>query len=1001
MARLFKDRTIKDALERFEISELEAKIRIIKSWREAQENGMLHQKTETQCEQAFNHDFFIKVLGHISFPNDFYTIDPKARTETSAQKPDAVLGYFASDEKHVHAVCEIKDANTALDRPQQREGNLTPVQQAFKYKPQYSRCDFVIVTNFVELRIYRDNQLDYEKFTLESLTDPIDNYYQFRKFYYLLAKENLVAKTGQTTTEKILSAIRIEEEEISKKFYGEYRKLRHELIDNIRKNNRAVPIATVVEKAQKIIDRIVFVSFCEDIGLLQDNKLMEVIQYAEKNSPFDTGIWKVMIQFFDAVDRGSEKLEIPNGYNGELFKEDAVLNELEIDDVITKKFVGLGRYSFSEDLTVNILGHIFEQSISDIESLKAEFIEGSEPKQDAKRKKDGIYYTPEYIVDHIVQNSLGKYLEEKESSLKQKHRLKSDILDENYEKRARKVYEEYQQFLQGIKIIDPACGSGAFLVKVFDYLLTENQRVAYILQDLRGGQQSSLDQEDFIKNVLHNNIYGVDINPESVEITKLSLWLKTAQKGKKLTVLKDNIKCGNSIIDDADVVGDRAFNWQREFGEILQFGGFDVVVGNPPYGAKLTAEEQSFLREKFNVGSTDTAIIFMKLSMTLLKEGGINSFIVPKPFIYASNWHKIRHFIFDNLWLLVDCKQVWKEVKLEQVIYSATKDRKYTEYQAGKRTGESFTNRSSIAKSLVEEFGFFLNDVSEQDINIARKVKAKHKTLKDFGENQRGGMFQRDITKESSGRKVLGGDSIHRYLTVGIKGFLPHGIDIDERAELRDNAVLVQNIIAHIQNPVEHIKITATVEGGDYLILDTINQIALNDEISNKYILLILNSKLINWYVYRFIFAKAIRTMHFDNKVTDRIPIPVLSIDEQQPFIEVADSLLSLNKQFQNKLHKTLQLISSELSIEKTISKLQRFYEIDFDEFIKAAGKKRISVNEKDQLFDYFNDRKKELVELRNEIQKTERQGNYLVNNLYGLIDQETRLFEVSSTNAI
>jgi type II restriction/modification system DNA methylase subunit YeeA len=142
------------------------------------------------------------------------------------------------------------------------------------------------------------------------------------------------------------------------------------------------------------------------------------------------------------------------------------------------------------------------------------------------------------------------YLEEKENECLAKYKKENE------------AYQAYQHILQNIKVLDPACGSGAFLVKVFDYLYAENKRVGQIVKSL-------FDDDEIYKSILRHNIYGVDLNPESVEITKLSLWLKSAQKGKKLNNLDDNIKCGNSLIDDPAVAGDRAFDWQKEFSDIM------------------------------------------------------------------------------------------------------------------------------------------------------------------------------------------------------------------------------------------------------------------------------------------------------------------------------------------------------------------------------------------------------------------------------------------------
>lgn len=652
MAHLFKDKVIKAELENYIIPDFDNKISRVKTWHEAYKNKSLHAKTESQCEQAFNQHFFVEILGYLTFPAESYTLDPKGTADASAQKADAVLGYFSKENSRVTAVVEIKDVNTSLDRSQRREGNLSPIQQAFKYKPQYKDCAFVIATNFYEIRLFLDNQLDYESFTLDDLVEPENDYYNFRKFYYLLNAENFVIKHGKSNTEKLLSEIRVEQEKITKSFYRDYKDLRQSLINNLVKNNtNNHNFETIIEKAQKIIDRIVFICFCEDKDLIPENKLQEVVFHTEKLG-LTIPVWDIMKGFFKAIDEGSAKLGIPDGYNGELFKEDTILNNMFVDDEICKRFVDFGKYDFSEDLSVNILGHIFEQSITDLEELKSFVDEKALDKKKSKRKKDGIFYTPDYIVDYIVKNSLGAYLEEKEKEILKNYDLKEDINEKNYEKRALKAYQEYQEFVRNIKVLDPACGSGAFLVKVFDYLLAENKRIADILADLSGGTKDLFSSENYIKNLLENNIYGVDLNPESVEITKLSLWLKTAIKGKKLVSLKGNIKCGNSLIDDENI-SNKAFKWEEEFSEIMKEGGFDVIVGNPPYVRVQNLKYNEIDWYKKNKETAykriDISILFIELAKKLLKKEGILSFITSNQFLITEYGEKMRQFIKKNL----------------------------------------------------------------------------------------------------------------------------------------------------------------------------------------------------------------------------------------------------------------------------------------------------------------------------------------------------------------
>ncbi|HSX24608.1 MAG TPA: type IIL restriction-modification enzyme MmeI [Candidatus Andersenbacteria bacterium] len=508
MASLFGKNKLREIASKIDAESLEDKIAIVRTWQRDFHSGSLKQDKETSREQAYNQDFFIKILGYKEKPAIPFSFEPKATTEIG-QLPDAVISYTDTTKgiSNISAVVELKGASIPLERPQRREGNMSPIQQAFKYKTQYRNCPFVIVSNFWEFRLYRDNQLDYETWTLDDLVDPENDYLKFKTFYTLLSFENFTSVKGISKTEELLSDIRLEQEEIGKKFYKVYGRARLELLRSIYQKNEFIRnnIDIGVEKAQKIVDRIVFACFAEDRGLLPDNTLQRVIRDAN-NSTFGGSLWSTLKGFFEAIDIGSEKLEIPDGYNGGLFKRDEVLDNLKISDEALHSVIELSSYNFAEDLSVTILGHIFEQSISDLDEIKNKVKESQslEVLQQSRRKKDGIFYTPDYIVRYIVENSLGTYLHEHEESIKQEFGLKGDINDSNYEKREKQAYIKYQEFLHNIKVVDPACGSGAFLVYVFDYLMAENKRVASILGNL-------LSSDIYVKSILRNNIYGVDL----------------------------------------------------------------------------------------------------------------------------------------------------------------------------------------------------------------------------------------------------------------------------------------------------------------------------------------------------------------------------------------------------------------------------------------------------------------------------------------------------------
>lgn len=644
MAGLFGRTKLREAAKKISTEEIAGHLDVVRTWHTDYHKGSLKRDNEQGREQQYNQDFFKTILGYKEKPANPYTFTPKDTTPgVSSNYPDGVLRYTdtAADIDNIFAVVELKGAGIHLDKPQQRQGNLTPVQQAFKYKPQYKSCPFVVVSNFYEFRLYNDNQLDFERWTLDDLVDPEDDYIKFKTWYVLLRADNMVSASGQSATQALLSVIRQQQEEIGKKFYAEYKAVRIELLQDIWRNNPATrdKFDLAIQKAQTIIDRIVFSCFAEDMDLLPETIVPQVVKEAER-SLYGEPLFDHFKRFFNAVDKGSKQLGIPSGYNGGLFAEDKLIDALTISNDVMKKLANLSRFDFREELRVNVLGHIFEQSISDLEEIKRKVREDSNPlgittdeQAPGRRKKEGIYYTPDYIVRFIVDNTLGAYLRKQEQLIQKKHKLTGRLGEEGYEARQQKAYTEYLYVLQNIKVVDIACGSGAFLVYVFDYLMRENARV----NDIIGGTLTS--HEEAVRKILSDNIFGVDLNPESVEITKLSLWLKTAEKGKPLTSLDHNIRCGNSVIDEVEHAGEKAFDWQQNFPDIMAAGGFDVVVGNPPYiNARLMVpEERAFLAQKYDelVGSYDIYVAFLLRAIHLLKPTGRYGWIIPNKFLIA------------------------------------------------------------------------------------------------------------------------------------------------------------------------------------------------------------------------------------------------------------------------------------------------------------------------------------------------------------------------------
>ena len=395
---------------------------------------------------------------------------------------------------------------------------------------------------------------------------------------------------------------------------------------------------------------------CRDLTLV-DNVLKNVISAANASyGQDDDKIVQELRRAFVAFDKGYGQRNIPP-FNGGLFRGDLLLDTLKIRDFRLADLIDfLNRYNFQAQLNVNVLGHIFEQSISDIEDIKAR-LQQEEPiaagelavavkTETSKRKKEGVFYTPDYITRYMVEQAVGGWLDDREADIRRELNMEHlpDLTVADYESIRLtdkgiyerndtialhvRFWERYQTQLEAIRVLDPACGSGAFLTQVFDFLwekwrVLKEETYKLVtpydkqLKDLaaRSGQQNGLTlttskyrEWEIKKDIVSRNIYGVDLNPESVEITKLALWLKTASKTETLANLDDHVRQGNSLVSDPAVT-EHAFDWETEFAGIR----FDVVVGNPPYVRQELGAFQSCVIEVFRLRNTSVINLALPL----------------------------------------------------------------------------------------------------------------------------------------------------------------------------------------------------------------------------------------------------------------------------------------------------------------------------------------------------------------------------------------------------
>jgi N-6 DNA Methylase len=574
---------------------------IICKWADLESSGKLNEMNETAIEGEFCKDVF-GALGYTFFGDKEERWNFQPKFSVNGGQADAAIGIFGANLKpHVRAVIELKGPTANVDKD--RSAGRTPVQQCWDYLNLLTDCPWGIVCNYVSFRIYNRTQSSkvYELFTLQDLRKKE----VFLQFYCLLGKGGLIP----TPIVKIPRAYSLLENctnrqrEVTDELYASYDIERKKLITHLLGSGFNFNLDKAIRVTQKLLDRIIFVAFCQDRNLLPRQSLKLAWEHVPPFVRVTNPRWHNFLQLFKSIDEGNENLDPPiPPYNGGLFRKDPDVDDLQLDDNWTNFFKTVGDYDFAHTISVDVLGHLFEKSINDIEKIRLtglagiEIAEEEKPKmqKSAERKKGGVYYTPPEFTSFITEHTVGKLADEKIKLLERNLGVRLDQVDTKTEKKrviafAQNAIEE----LRDIKIVDPACGSGAFLIRAYNALEEKYRDIVDILEihepDLAKDLRDKI--SDFI---LKDNIYGVDLSPEAVEITQLALWLNSAQKKKTLADLSKNIVCGNSLVSDT-TVDPRALDWQKTFKIVFSRpnSGFDCVIGNPPW-ERMKLQEREF-----------------------------------------------------------------------------------------------------------------------------------------------------------------------------------------------------------------------------------------------------------------------------------------------------------------------------------------------------------------------------------------------------------------------
>ncbi|EKT4499834.1 N-6 DNA methylase [Flavobacterium psychrophilum] len=1009
---------------------------LVQKW-EAYKNHFLNLKVqedikglkEEQYQGEFLEDLFVKILGYTkpaSSTETKFNLTTEYKNVKDSKKADGAI--IINDK--VIAVIELKGTNTT---------DLGKIEtQAFGYKNNQPDCVYVITSNFEKIRFYIDNAIEFLEFNLFQLTKT-----EFELLYLCLAYDNLSKGIAKTIKDESVS----QEDVITKKLYKDYSLFKRELYQNLVALNPQYEPIELFKKSQKLLDRFLFIFFAEDRNLLPTNLIFRINKEWQnlRTMRIEVSLYDRYKIYFNDLNSGA-KVQLPAfsqttsnvveehqifAYNGGLFKADAILDHIKIDDaVLFKHTENLSNYDFASEVDVNILGHIFENSLNELDEIKAQLEGESIDKTKTKRKKDGVFYTPKYITKYIVENTIGKLCQEKKTELQ--------LVDEDYttdKKRQKKTLqalidkvETYRSWLLQLTICDPACGSGAFLNQALDFLIAQHQYIDELKAKLFGDTFVLSDVEN---SILENNLFGVDLNEESVEIAKLSLWLRTAQPNRKLNDLSGNIQCGNSLIDDPKIAGDKAFNWQQSFAKVFAKGGFDVIIGNPPYvfaRDNFKQEEKDFFVKEYVSAKyqLNTYLLFIEKTVHILKEKGIYGLIIPNSWLMMYSGEGLRKFLLETNKLnqIINLAGYsFESANVETVILLAEKETIKNEnsikillnngnefYFSHSKQQTEFSNNDGF------EFKVFLDNDSDVmnlklnknsfPLNELVEIKAGLKAYeKDKGEPKQTAedvvnrIYDYDYQFDENTFKYLEGKDVGRYYTNWSGLYLRYGKHLAAPRTFNlfeGKKIIVREITGKFPKCL-----IATYSENVYLF--NMSNIAIvekvNSEISLKYITAILNSKLLSYYFVKNT-AKSVRKLFPKIILNDlrKFPIKKISLFDQQPFIEKADLMLTLNKTLQQQQAKVVNMLQRDYGLTKPTKKLDTWYELTVQDFFKELAKAKIvlSAIQKDEVQEYFETYQKQAVATKNQITATDKQIDAMVYELYGLSNEEIEIVENS-----
>lgn len=677
------------------------------------------------------------------------------------------------------------------------------------------------------------------------------------------------------------------------------------LAKDIFKNNSKLSEDHLNHVVQHTIDRIIFLRIAEDRNIEVYGAIQNCLK--EKGSAY-----KALYQLF---------LNAHDKYNSGLFDfdKDKISQGITISDkclseIIDNLYFPSSPYEFSV-IPVEILGSAYEQFLGKTIQIKNGKINVDEKPE--VRKAGGVYYTPQYIVDYIVQNTVGKLIENKTP-----------------------------KEIEKIKVLDPASGSGSFLLGAYDYLLKyHHDWYAKNASQSKGKKSDPLNPDgslttDVKKRILLNNIYGVDIDANAVEVTKLSLLLKclegetqasiqsqmTLFNERVLPTLDQNIKCGNSLVstDFFEMEPDvqirkkvNPFNWQIEFKNVFKQGGFDVVIGNPPYvDSRLnTTYLKDYCKERFisfSAGKTNIYEVFLESGLQHLNNSGCLSFIIPIVLLNIDSCAPLRKYLIDrNLFDEISyCDEaVFKDVNVDTMVLKLNKKNSFQGDLQIKKYNFGFVEIANSQKIPFDELLKSAKIVLKNDAVSDVIIKSKYKTgkLSEYMNFYNGiatgpGKEKFIATKKinKSYKKLIMGNDIARYRLNYSNRFINY-----ERSKLhrpRDEMIFLVKekiVMQRIRNLKLNRRLISAFDNEQFYTFNSVNNLIIKEssKYNIRYFVGLLNSKLIN-----HVFKSYSLNTNITASDLDRLPIREINDDikpEKQAHDKIVshvNKLLELNK---------------------------------------------------------------------------------------------------------